>query len=84
MVEGVGHVDITALQLELLRCLSLVLFLAAVARSPTKMTPLNLTLCDESSGNVRRLMTDVFVLQPQNHSSCSQLTNTSTPVVRDT
>ena len=66
----------------IMQCLVVVLFFLAAAASgkQTLIQPINLTLCNESSQNVTRFMTDVFVVQPQQHESCS-ITNTSTPVV---
>ena len=61
-------------------CLLLLLAVAVVSESTTVMVPMNLTLCDETSENVSRLMTDVYLVQPQEHDSCGQI-NTSTPVV---
>ena len=60
-------------------CLILLLAVAVVSES-TVMVPMNLTLCEETSENVSKLMTDVYLVQPQQHDSCGQI-NTSTPVV---
>ena len=60
-------------------CLILLLAVAVISES-TVMVPMNLTLCEETSENVSRLMTDVYLVQPQEHDSCGQI-NTSTPVV---
>ena len=60
--------------------LLLLLAVAVVSESTTVMVPMNLTLCDETSENVSKLMTDVYLVQPQEHDSCGQI-NTSTPVV---
>ena len=51
-----------------------------VVSESTVMVPMNLTLCNETSENVSRLMTDVYLVQPQQHDYCGQI-NTSTPVV---
>ena len=61
-------------------CLILLLAVTVVRASTTVMVPMNLTLCDETSENVSRLMSDVYVVQPQQHDYCGQI-NTSTPVV---
>ena len=61
--------------------LSLVLVAAGtVCGQQTVIRPINLTLCKETNENVSRFMTDVYVVQPQQHESCS-LANSSTPVV---
>ena len=61
-------------------CLLLLLAVAVVSESTTVMVPMNLSLCDETSENVSRFMTDVYVVQPQEHDYCGKI-NTSTPVV---
>ena len=61
-------------------CLILLLTVAVLSESMV-MVPMNLTLCNETSENVSRLMTDVYLVQPQQHNYCGQLINTSTPVV---
>ena len=58
----------------------LVVVAVAVVCESTVMVPMNLTLCNETSENVSRLMTDVYLVQPQQHDSCGQI-NISTPVV---
>ena len=60
-------------------CLIL-LFAMAVVSESTVMAPMNLTLCNETSENVNRLMVDVYLVQPQQHNYCGHI-NTSTPVV---
>ena len=58
----------------------LVVVAGGVVSESTVMVPMNLTLCNETSENVSRLMTDVYLVQPQQHDYCGQI-NTSTPVV---
>ena len=58
----------------------LVLFLAAVGGGSALLRPINLTLCEKTSENVSRFLTDLYLVQPQQHDSC-ELANTSTPVV---
>ena len=58
----------------------LVVVAVAVVSESTVMVPMNLTLCNATSENVSRLMTDVYLVQPQEHDYCGQI-NISTPVV---
>ena len=58
----------------------LVVVAGGVVSESTVMVPMNLTLCNETSENVSRLMTDVYLVQPQQHDYCEQI-NISTPVV---
>ena len=58
----------------------LVLVLAAVGGSSALLLPINLTLCEKTSENVSRFLTDLYLVQPQQHDSC-ELANTSAPVV---
>ena len=60
--------------------LVLLVVVAGVVSESTVMVPMNLTLCNGTSENVSRLMTDVYLVQPQQHHYCG-LINTSTPVV---
>ena len=58
----------------------LVLLLAAVGGTAALLRPINLTLCEKTSENVSRFLTDLYLVQPQQYGSC-ELANTSTPVV---
>ena len=58
----------------------LVLVLAAVGGSSALLRTINLTLCEKTSENVSRFLTDLYLVQPQQHDSC-ELANTSAPVV---
>ena len=60
--------------------LQLVLLLAAVGGTAALLRPINLTLCEKTNENVSRFLTDLYLVQPQQHDSC-ELANTSTPVV---
>ena len=58
----------------------LVLVLAVIGGATALLRPINLTLCEKASENVSRFLTDLYLVQPQQHDSC-ELANTSTPVV---
>lgn len=51
-----------------------------VCGSATEIRPVNLPLCEQSRKKVSKLLTDVYVVKPQQYDSC-YLSNTNTPVV---
>ena len=64
-------------------CLAVIWALVGVVSTTSVMVPINLTLCEERTDNVSKFLTDVYVVQPEDDSSC-ELTNSSAPVVRQT
>ena len=58
----------------------LVLILAVIGGTSALLRSINLTLCEKTSEHVNRFLTDVYLVQPQEHDSC-ELANTSAPVV---